>query len=109
MNLIEAFKNLDIRTGTIIRAEVFKEVKKPAYKLWIDFGELGIKKTSAQLTVMYAIEDLVNKQVVAIVNFEPKQIANFMSECLILGALEADGAVNLLTTDKPGVNGSRIA
>ena len=109
MNLIEAFKNLDIRTGTIIRVEVFKEVKKPAYKLWIDFGELGIKKTSAQLTVMYAIEDLVNKQVVAIVNFEPKQIANFMSECLILGALEADGAVNLLTTDKPGVNGSRIA
>lgn len=108
MNIFESFKNLDIRTGTIIKAEVFAEVKKPAYKLWIDFGELGIKKTSAQITVLYKAEDLVGKQVIAIVNFEPKQIANFMSECLILGAVGEGNTVTLLTTERVVENGMKV-
>jgi tRNA-binding protein len=109
MNIYEAFEKLDIRTGTIIKAEVFKEVKKPAYKIWIDFGDLGIKKTSAQLTVLYKPEDLISKQVIAIVNFEPKQIANFMSECLILGAVGEENSVTILTTDKQVKNGLKIS
>ncbi|HET8828222.1 MAG TPA: tRNA-binding protein [Pelobium sp.] len=109
MNIFEAFEKLDMRTGTIIKAEVFDEVKKPAYKLWIDFGELGIKKTSAQLTVLYKAEELVGKQVIAVVNFEPKQIANFMSECLILGAIGEGNAVTLLATDNLVKNGLRVS
>jgi tRNA-binding protein len=109
MNNYEAFEKLDIRTGTIIKAEVFKEVKKPAYKIWIDFGDLGIKKTSAQLTVLYKPEDLISKQIIAIVNFEPKQIANFMSECLILGAVGEENSVTILTTDKQVKNGLKIS
>ncbi|HTN21306.1 MAG TPA: tRNA-binding protein [Pelobium sp.] len=109
MNIYEAFEKLDIRTGTIIKAEVFKEVKKPAYKIWIDFGDLGIKKTSAQLTVLYKPEDLISKQIIAIVNFEPKQIANFMSECLILGAVGEENSVTILTTDKQVKNGLKIS
>ncbi|WP_017259218.1 tRNA-binding protein [Pedobacter arcticus] len=108
MNIFSAFESLDIRVGTIIKAVVFKEVKKPAYKIWIDFGELGIKKTSAQITVLYLPEQLVGKQVTAIVNFEPKQIANFMSECLILGAVGEGNSVTLLTTDKVVENGVRV-
>jgi tRNA-binding protein len=109
MNIYEAFEKLDIRTGTIIKAEIFKEVKKPAYKIWIDFGDLGIKKTSAQLTVLYKPEDLISKQIIAIVNFEPKQIANFMSECLILGAVGEENSVTILTTDKQVKNGLKIS
>ncbi len=109
MNIFEAFEKLDIRTGTIIKAEVFKEVKKPAYKVWVDFGDLGVKKTSAQLTVIYTVTELVGKQVIAVVNFEPKQIANFMSECLILGAVGENNAVNLLTTDKTVENGVKVS
>lgn len=108
MNIFEAFEKLDIRTGTIIKAEVFKEVKKPAFKVWIDFGNLGIKKTSAQLTVLYKAEELIGKQVIAVVNFEPKQIANFMSECLILGAIGEGNTVTLLSTDKIIDNGMKI-
>lgn len=108
MNNFEAFEKLDIRTGTIIKVELFKEVKKPAFKVWIDFGDLGIKKSSAQLTVLYKAEDLIGKQVIAIVNFEPKQIANFMSECLILGAVGEGNAVTLLTTDRQVLNGMKI-
>ena len=109
MNIYEAFEKLDIRTGTIIKAEVFKEVKKPAYKIWIDFGDLGVKKSSAQLTVLYKPEDLIGKQVIAIVNFEPKQIADFMSECLILGAVGEEKSVSILTTDKQVKNGLKIS
>ena len=109
MNIYEAFEKLDIRTGTIIKAEVFKEVKKPAYKIWIDFGDLGVKKSSAQLTVLYKPEDLIGKQVIAIVNFEPKQIADFMSECLILGAVGEEKSVTVLTTDKQVKNGLKIS
>lgn len=108
MNLFSAFESLDIRVGTIVKAEVFKEVKKPAYKVWIDFGDFGIKKTSAQITVLYQPEELIGKQVTAIVNFEPKQIANFMSECLILGAVGEGNSVTLLTTDRVVENGLRV-
>lgn len=107
MNIFEAFEKLDIRTGTIVRAETFKEAKKPAFKVWIDFGDFGIKKSSAQITVNYQPEELIGKQVVAVVNFEPRQIANFMSECLILGAVAGAG-VTLLTTDRLVENGLKV-
>lgn len=101
------FEKVEIRTGTVISAEIFKEAKRPAYKLEIDFGELGIKRSSAQITKRYAIEELIGKRVVAVVNFPKKQIATLMSECLILGAVEGD-EVTLLTTDKDVKNGLRI-
>ncbi|GAB4007984.1 tRNA-binding protein [Spirosoma migulaei] len=103
------FEKVEIRTGTIVAAEAFPEARKPAYKLTIDFGELGTKRTSAQLTKLYQLDDLVGKQVVAVVNFPPKQIATFMSECLILGAVADDGSVTLLQTERPTQNGLRIA
>ena len=101
------FEKVEIRTGTIISAEIFKEAKKPAYKLSIDFGELGVKKSSAQITTLYSAEELVGKKVVAVVNFPPKQIATLMSECLVLGAMNGD-EITLLTTDKETKNGLRI-
>ena len=101
------FEKVEIRTGTIIAAEVFHEAKKPAYKLTIDFGELGIKRSSAQITKRYTTEELMGKRVVAVVNFPKKQIATLMSECLVLGAVEGD-EVTLLTTDKEVKNGLRI-
>ncbi len=104
----DEFEKTEIRTGTILTAEIFAEARKPAYKLTIDFGPLGIKKTSAQLTALYKPEELPGKQVVAVVNFKPKQIANFMSECLVLGAVN-NNEVSLLVTDKPVTNGERIA
>ncbi len=105
----EEFHKVEIRTGTIVSAEVFKEVKKPAYKLVIDFGELGMRKTSAQITKLYTPEKLIGKQVTAVVNFPPKQIANIMSECLILGAVGNDGEVTLLQPEREVANGLRIA
>jgi tRNA-binding protein len=103
------FEKVEIRTGTIVAAEAFPEARKPAYKLTIDFGDLGIKRTSAQLTNLYSVDELVGKQVVAVVNFPPKQIATFMSECLILGAVADDGSVTLLQTERSTKNGLRIA
>lgn len=102
------FKKVTIKVGTIIHAEEFKEAIKPAYKLKIDFGQSGVKKTSAQITRLYTPEQLINKQVVAVINFPPKQIANFMSECLILGALGEEGEVTLLIPDQNVTNGSFI-
>jgi tRNA-binding protein len=102
----EDFMKVDIRTGTIVMAEVFQETKKPSYKLLVDFGDLGIKKSSAQITDLYHPEDLIGKQVVAVVNFPPKQIANMQSECLILGAVGNE--VTLLTTERRTANGLRI-
>lgn len=99
----------DIRIGTVIQAEVFKEARKPAYKLWIDFGKLGTKKTSAQITVLYKPKELVGKQVVAVVNFPEKQIGNFMSQCLVLGAVGNNNEVTLLTPDTPCKNGLRVS
>lgn len=103
------FEKVEIRTGTIVAAEPFPQARKPAYKLTIDFGELGTKRTSAQLTKLYSLDELVGKQVVAVVNFPPKQIATFMSECLVLGAVDGDGTVTLLQTERPTQNGLRIA
>lgn len=103
------FEKVDIRTGTVIAAEPFPQARKPAYQLTIDFGELGTKRTSAQLTNLYQPNELVGRQVVAVVNFPPKQIASFRSEWLILGAIGADGSVTLLQTERLTTNGLRIA
>ncbi len=102
------FEKIDIRCGTITEVQVFLKARKPAYKLWIDFGELGIKKSSAQITDLYQSETLVGRQVIAVVNFPPKQIADFISECLVLGVYDSDGSVVLLKADKAMENGSKI-
>lgn len=109
-NLIQwnDFSKIEMRTGTILHAEVFAEARKPAYKVEIDFGELGKRKSSAQLTRLYKPEDLIGKQVIAVVNFPPKQIANFFSECLILGVMNGD-EVTLLAPERKVQNGLRIA
>ena len=102
------FLDLDIRVGTIRKAEVFEKARKPAYKLWIDFGPgLGELKSSAQITEQYTPESLIDKQVVAVVNFGEKQIADFMSQCLVLGTF-TDGGVVLLEPGKSVENGSEI-
>jgi len=102
------FAKIEMRVGTIIKAEKFPEANKPAYKLEIDFGEFGSKKSSAQITALYDLKDLVGRKIVAVVNFPPKQIANFMSECLVLGAVDED-KISLLGVDKAATNGLRIA
>ncbi len=102
------FKKVDIRAGKIISAEEFPNAKKPAYKLRIDFGELGIKKSSAQITKLYKKEDLIGKQVIAVVNFKPKQIADFLSEVLVLG-VETENGVVLLSPDKKVPLGKNIS
>ncbi len=102
------FEKVEIRTGTILEVKDFHAAKKSAYQLRIDFGELGIKSSSAQITSHYTRDELVGKQIVAVVNFPVKQIANFISECLVLGAIQADGSVILLQTDKIVENGLRI-
>ncbi len=102
------FEKVEIRTGTVINAVVFEKAHNPAYILHIDFGSYGIKKSSAQITKLYQPEDIIGKQVIAVINFPPKQIATLKSECLVLGAIGADKEVTLLTTDKPAANGLRI-
>lgn len=101
------FAKVEIRVGTILHAGLFKEAKKPAYKITVDFGALGIRKSSAQITKRYKPEELIGKQVVAVVNFPEKQIATMLSQCLILGAVH-DDAVTLLTVDKKVENGLQI-
>ncbi len=102
------FMKVEMRVGTIISAEVFKEVKNPAYKIVIDFGDFGTRKTSAQITKLYTPEEIIGKQVVAVLNFPPKQIANMMSECLILGAVGDLKNVTLLQPEQKVENGTRI-
>jgi tRNA-binding protein len=104
----EDFEKIDIRIGTIIGASAFPAARKPAYQLTIDFGDLGIKKSSAQITVHYSQDELLNRQVVAVINFPPKQIAGFSSECLVLGVYDENKAVILLQPGKPVSNGSKI-
>ena len=103
------FQKLKIASGTIIEASFFNEAKKPAYKLKIDFGELGILKSSAQITHFYTVDSLIGKQIIAVINFPPKQIANFISECLVLGSVNENGEVVLLTSDFPVKNGLLIS
>ena len=104
----EDFLKVDIRIGTIIEVNDFPKARKPAYQLKIDFGALGIKKSSAQITDLYTKEDLLNKQVSVIVNFKPRQIANFMSECLVIGVYNTAGNVVLLQTSKEIKNGEQV-
>ncbi|MCH5190022.1 MAG: tRNA-binding protein [Oscillospiraceae bacterium] len=104
----EDFSKLDIRVGTVISANSFEKARKPAYQLKIDFGEeIGIKKSSAQITGCYSAEDLIGKQILAVVNFPPRQIADFMSEVLILGTYSEQGVV-LITPDKKVKNGDKL-
>jgi tRNA-binding protein len=105
----EEFKKVEMRVGTVIEADDFPEAKNPSYKLKIDFGKFGIKKSSAQVTQLYKKEDLLNKQVIAVTNFPPKQIANFMSECLVLGIVLENNEVVLLEPERTVANGCRVA
>jgi tRNA-binding protein len=100
MITFDDFEKVEMRVGRIIKVEDFPEAKKPSYKLTVDFGEYGIKKSSAQITKLYSKEDLMNRQVIAVTNFPPKQIANFKSEVLILGIPDENGDVVLLKPDK---------
>lgn len=103
------FERVEMRVGTIIKAEVFEEARNPAYKLQIDFGdEIGIRKSSAQITRRYNPEELIGKQIIAVVNFPKKQIATLMSECLVLGSVGAENDIVLLTSDQRVKNGLRV-
>ncbi len=103
------FMAVDIRAGTVLKAEPFPEARKPAIKMWIDFGdEIGERKTSAQVTTHYSPEALVGKQVMAVVNFRPRQIGPFMSEVLVLGAMDTEGNVVLISPDQAVPNGGRM-
>lgn len=103
------FMKVDIRTGRVIKAEAFPEARKPAIKIWVDFGgEIGVRKTSAQVTVHYTPESLIGKQVMGVVNFPARQIGPFMSEFLILGVPDPDGAIVLLSPDQDTPNGGRM-
>lgn len=100
---------VEMRVGTIISAKIFTEAKKPSYQLMIDFGAYGIRKSSAQITKLYTTDELIGKQVVAVVNFPPKQIATLMSECLVMGSIGEDASeVTLLIMERPVKNGLRI-
>ncbi|GAL78284.1 protein secretion chaperonin CsaA [Algibacter lectus] len=104
----EDFTKVDLRVGTILEVHNFPKARKPAYQLTIDFGDLGMKKTSAQITTLYKKEDLIQKQIVAVVNFPKKQIANFMSECLVVGAVDGKDVV-LLNPEHKVKNGVTVS
>lgn len=103
------FETVELRVGTIIDAKTFPEARKPAYQLWVDFGdEIGVRKSSAQITQVYTLEELIGKQVIGVVNFPPKQIGPFRSECLITGFAREDGAIVLAVPDKSLPNGAKL-
>ena len=106
---MEDFLKIDMRIGTIIEAEDFTEARKPAIKLLIDFGELGIKQSSAQITKRYGVEKLVGKQITAVVNFPPMRIAGYKSEVLVIGGVPVDGDVILISPDEKLPNGTKIS
>lgn len=104
------FEKVELRVGTVTKAEAFPEARKPAYKLTVDFGEdIGAKKSSAQITALYTKEELIGKQIVGVVNFPPKQIGPFMSECLITGFYGDDDSVVLAVPDSKIENGNKLA
>ncbi len=109
MATFEDFQKLGIRVGRIIQVEDFPEARKPSYKLKIDFGELGTKNSSAQITMLYSKEDLIGRQIVAVTNFPPKQIANFVSEVLVLGVETGNGEVILLKPEKDVIPGKNVS
>lgn len=102
------FEKVEIRVGKVIRADVFPEARKPAYQLWIDFGDFGIKRSSAQITTLYTVDEMRDRLVLAVTNFPPRQIANFMSEVLVLGVLLEGGEVALIQPDRSVPLGSRV-
>lgn len=102
------FEKLDIRVGTVVEVQDFPKARKPAWRMVIDFGPLGLKNTSAQITTLYDREHLLGKQVIAVVNFPPKQIADFLSECLVLGIYSESGDVVLLTPERTTANGMQV-
>lgn len=104
----QKFEAVDMRVGTILEVNDFPKAKRPAYQLLVDFGPLGIKKSSAQITSRYQKEDLIGKQVIAVVNFPPKQIANFISECLVMGIYAENNEVVLMRPDTEVPNGSKV-
>ena len=102
------FLNVELRVGKIIRAQDFPKANKPAYKLWIDFGPVGVKRASAQITKLYSKNDLLERKIIAVVNFPPKQVADFMSEVLVLGVVLEDGAVSLLSIEHDVPLGAKV-
>lgn len=102
------FEKVEIRVGKVIKVEDFPQARKPAYKLWIDFGDLGVKKSSAQITKLYQKENLTHRLILAVTNFPPRQIADFMSEVLVLGVVLDDGEVVLIQPEKEVPVGKRI-
>lgn len=102
------FEQVEIRVGKVIKAEAFIKARKPAYKLWIDFGEFGIKQSSAQITKLYELTELIDRQILAVTNFPPRQIADFISEVLVLGVVLDEGEVVLIQPDRTVPLGKRL-